>query len=77
MNLPSKESFIFLHIWKNSLPLPINFSPKSNNILIINFIRNYTHTLYTDVNVHVGGRHGRDRIVVGFTTPCAISAYHH
>jgi hypothetical protein len=29
------------------------------------------------VNVHVGGRHGRDRIVVGFTTPCAISAYHH
>ena len=53
MNLPSKESFIFLHIWKNSLPLPINFSPKSNNILIINFIRNYTHTLYTDVNVHV------------------------
>ena len=23
------------------------------------------------------GRHGHDRIVVGFTTTCAISAYHH
>jgi hypothetical protein len=24
-----------------------------------------------------GGHHGRDRMVVGFTTTCAISAYHH
>jgi len=23
------------------------------------------------------GRHGRDRMVVGFTTTCAISTYHH
>jgi hypothetical protein len=23
------------------------------------------------------GRRGRDRLVVGFTTTCAISAYHH
>jgi len=23
------------------------------------------------------GRRGRDRMVVGFTTTCAISAYHH
>jgi len=23
------------------------------------------------------GRHGRDRMVVGFTTNCAINAYHH
>jgi len=23
------------------------------------------------------GHHGRDRMVVGFTTTCAISAYHH
>jgi hypothetical protein len=23
------------------------------------------------------GRHGRDRMVVGFTATCAISAYHH
>jgi len=26
---------------------------------------------------HVGCRRGRDRMVVGFTTTCAISAYHH
>ena len=25
----------------------------------------------------VGGRRGRDRIVVGITTACTISAYHH
>jgi hypothetical protein len=25
----------------------------------------------------VGGRHGRDPMVVGFTTTCATSAYHH
>jgi len=24
-----------------------------------------------------GGRRGRDRMVVGFTTTCAISSYHH
>jgi len=23
------------------------------------------------------GCHGRDRMIVGFTTTCAISAYHH
>jgi len=26
---------------------------------------------------YLGGRRGCDRIVVGFTTTCAISAYHH
>jgi len=25
----------------------------------------------------LGGHHGCDRMVVGFTTTCAISAYHH
>ena len=24
----------------------------------------------------IGGRRGRDRMIVGFTTTCAISAYH-
>jgi predicted fused transcriptional regulator/phosphomethylpyrimidine kinase len=27
--------------------------------------------------IYNSGRHGRDRMVVGFTTTCAISAYHH
>ena len=26
---------------------------------------------------NVSGRHGRDHMVVGFTTTCVISAYHH
>ena len=26
---------------------------------------------------YTGSRHGRDRTVVGFTTTCAISGYHH
>ena len=26
---------------------------------------------------YIGGHHGRDRMVVGFTATCAISAYHH
>jgi hypothetical protein len=31
-----------------------------------------------DLFVYMGrGRRGRDRLVVGFTTTCAISAYHH
>ena len=30
------------------------------------------------VNCYIGrGRRGRDRMVVGFITMCAISAYHH
>ena len=27
--------------------------------------------------IHERGRRGSDRMVVGFTTTCAISAYHH
>jgi hypothetical protein len=38
------------------------------------------HVLHPNVCVSLNfnrGRHGRDRMVVGFTTICAISAYHH
>ena len=28
-------------------------------------------------NAHFGDRHDRDRMIVGFTTTCGISAYHH
>jgi len=27
--------------------------------------------------IHFRGHHSRDRIAVGFTTTCAIGAYHH
>jgi hypothetical protein len=30
-----------------------------------------------DMHIKFWGRHGRDSMVVGFTTTCAISAYHH
>jgi len=32
---------------------------------------------YIYSNFRVRGRHGHDRMVVGFTTTYAISAYHH
>ena len=38
---------------------------------------NSTHLTYCQYLVSVGGRRGRDRMVVGFTTTYAISAYHH
>ena len=30
-----------------------------------------------DMHIPCRGRHGRDRMIVGFTTTYAISAYHH
>jgi len=29
------------------------------------------------ITIKVGGHHGRDRMVVAFTTTCAITVYHH
>ena len=38
----------------------------------------YIYNIYQmTANVICRGRHGRDRMVVGLTTTCAISAYHH
>ena len=34
-------------------------------------------TLCNSVTCGYRGRRGRDRMVVGLTTTCAISAYHH
>jgi len=33
--------------------------------------------LFTSISFLTRGRHGRDRMVVGFTTTYAISDYHH
>ena len=33
--------------------------------------------IYYIITLFYGGRRGRDRMVVGFTTTYAISAYHH
>jgi hypothetical protein len=37
---------------------------------------NYKLIIYTWYNFYIYGR-GRDRMAVGYTTSCAISAYHH
>jgi len=39
------------------------------------FLNIYLGSIYYSINNR--GRRGRDRIVVGFTTTYAISAYHH
>jgi hypothetical protein len=49
-----------LYIWMLQMYLPLSV---------------YMH-YYTHDTRHFWGRHGRDRMVVGFTTTCAISAYH-
>jgi hypothetical protein len=36
-----------------------------------------THLYIAFIFIFMWGRRGRDRLVVGFTTICAISAYHH
>jgi len=47
-----------------------------NFLFLINFRYNCSFKQSVLKKV-VGGRHGRDRMVVGFTTTYAISAYHH
>ena len=45
---------------------------------ILSSIENYNTIFYVLVNlVHVLGRRGRDRMVVGFTTTYTMIAYHH
>jgi len=51
---------------------------KSENLLMKN--SQLCEIFLLDMNkslVLCGGRRGRDSMVVGFTTTCAISAYHH
>ena len=55
--------------------LSISFLILIRNYIFIKYkIINEINHIYTCIN---GGRRGRDRIIVGFTTTCAISAYHH
>ena len=41
------------------------------------FIYTYSQKSKILFSIHFRGRRGGDRIVVGVTTTCAISAYHH
>ena len=47
---------------------------KHNNSHVIKM---YTRAYFTQCINYNGGHHGRDHMVVGFTTTYAISAYHH
>jgi hypothetical protein len=42
-----------------------------------NFHSKLLFVFFGDILYTPWGRHGRDRMVVKFTTTCAISAYHH
>ena len=43
----------------------------------INFFLESTDILLLQIVYDCGGHRGRDRLVIGFTTTNAISAYHH
>jgi len=47
--------------------------------IIVSFgiVSHVVHVVVCTVDHFVGGRRGRDRMVVEFTTTCTISAYHH
>jgi hypothetical protein len=54
-------------------------------LFICQHIINVCNVIYKNVSIcmksthflHIWGRRGRDRMVVGFTTTYVISAYHH
>jgi hypothetical protein len=54
----------------SKLRIELKLPKRTNNDNKVYFIEN--NIMVTD-----GGRRSRDRMVVGFTTTCAISAYHH
>jgi len=44
--------------------------------MILAYIMWYTN-VHVDYYIDMRDHHGRDHMVVGYTTTCAISAYHH
>jgi len=43
-----------------------------------NFAKSFLYLMFYKASpCKIWGRHGRDRMVIGFTTTYAISAYHH
>jgi hypothetical protein len=40
-------------------------------------IQDNKYTKYTSSVIYIGEHHGRIHVEVGYTTTCAISAYHH
>ena len=40
-------------------------------------LTSYIHNTRRELIIYQGNRRGRDHMVVGYTTTCPISAYHH
>ena len=51
------------------------FTNFQNIIFLVKIVANAS--LINIIDKKKGGRRGRDRMVVGFTTTCAIGAHHH
>ena len=66
---PSEDKYSH-GLWPDELKIDNNYKQFKNLILRV-FVRNTVNIITSR------GRRGRDRMVVGFATTYAISAYHH
>jgi hypothetical protein len=60
-----------------SLGTPVSFTNKTDRRDITEILLKVTLNIITLTNDMTRGRRGRDRMVVGFITTYAVSAYHH
>jgi hypothetical protein len=58
----------------NSIFRYLGFNRSSTGIVVVGLLSTYLVFIF---NTYIRGSHGRDRMVVGFTTTYAISAHHH
>ena len=58
----------------NSIFRYLRFNRSSTGIVVVGLLSTYLVFIF---NTYIRGSHGRDRMVVGFTTTYAISAHHH
>jgi hypothetical protein len=66
--------FIFLNFQINFFLYKILTRAKVDRVIYPLFCSNKGTNLYLHIS---RGRHGHDRVVIGFTTTYAIGAYHH
>ena len=57
--------------------LPTSHKTLSGLALNICWLQEIHQCIIGHWSYYIGGHHGIDRMVVGFTTTCAVSAYHH
>ena len=71
-HMNSTRKYFFYFLWEDRLSDRRYFEP-------LNFWQKMLRTIEPSYHstIGIGGRRGRDCMVVGFSTTCAISAYHH